>query len=171
MACVLLGGGLLAAAMLVALAPTVNGDNYCGRVYFDTSTGPACADTMAVRRTWSVALAAAGSSVLMAVVSAARRPALAVAAVLGSIALAAVLVGFNRLLQPIPPRIAYCGSILNRIVLPDVAGHDDHCLALLRPYEQAGKAAFGVATATAVAGVGAVLWPRLRTTIGRPTGG
>ena len=45
----LFGFALLLWAAAIGLAPTLSGDNYCGRLYFDTQRHFACRDAMARR--------------------------------------------------------------------------------------------------------------------------
>lgn len=93
------GIALFGCAATIAVAPTLNGDNYCGRLYFDTNRSGGCRDTMAMRSVWVVVLAGAGVAVLAGVIGATRQPRLLLAALLAAMTLGAVLVGFNRLLQ------------------------------------------------------------------------
>jgi hypothetical protein len=147
---VVLGLALLTWAAVIALAPTLSGDNYCGRLYFDTQRHAACRDTMAERSVWFLVLAGLGAIMLAWVVIATRRPRLMVAGLLGAIAVAGVLVGFNRLLQPTPP-IVYCGSVLNRHG-PYEGAREEGCEAIHSSMKQAAAGAFAV---SAFAGLGA----------------
>lgn len=149
---VVAGLAVLAWAAVIALAPTVNGDNYCGRLYFDTQRNSACSETMAARSVWFLLLAGLGVAMLAWVVIATRRPRLMVAGLLGAIAVAGVLVGFNRLLQPTPPTL-YCGSVLNQHG-PYEGAREQRCEAIHSSMKRAATVAF---TISAVAGIGAGL--------------
>lgn len=94
---------LMGLAALVALAPVTDGDNYCGRLYFDTSRGAACRSTMAARTAWFVALTTASVLVWTAGLAVVRSRRLLLVTVFGAIAIGGVLVGLNRLLEPTPP--------------------------------------------------------------------
>lgn len=150
MAPVLLGLALLGTAAVIALVPTLNGDNYCGRLYFDTQRNSACGDTMAARSVWFLVFAGLGLLMLTWVVIGTRRPRLMVAGLLGAVAVAGVLVGFNRLLQPTPPTV-FCGSVLNRHG-PYEGARKARCEAIHSSKKRAAMAAFAV---SAVAGLGA----------------
>ena len=163
---VLLGLALLACAAVIALAPTVDGDNYCGRLYFDTQRHSACKDTMATRSVWFLVFASLGLLILAWALVATRRPRLVVAGLFGAIAVAGVLVGFNRLLQPTPPTV-FCGSVLNRHG-PYEGTREERCEAIHSSMKGAATAAFAV---SALAGVGAavgLLGPRREPHGGRP---
>lgn len=147
---VVLGLALLAWAAVIALAPTEDGDNYCGRLYFDTQGHSACQDTMAARSVWFLVLAGLGVVMLAWALVATRRPQLVVAGLLGAIAVAGILVGFNRLLQPTPPTL-YCGSVLNQHG-PYEGARKERCEAIHSSMKRAATAAFAV---SAVAGLGA----------------
>jgi hypothetical protein len=145
-----LGLVLLAWAAVIALLPTLDGDNYCGRLYFDTQRSAPCQDTMARRSVWFLVLVGLGLLMLTWVLVATRRPRLMVAGLLGAIALAGVLVGFNRLLQPTPNTV-FCGSVLNQHG-PYEGAREVRCEAIHSSMKRAATAAFAV---SAVAGIGA----------------
>ena len=147
---VLVGLALLGAAAVIALAPTENGDNYCGRLYFDTQRGPACQDTMAMRGLWFLVLTGLGAVMLTWVLAASGRPRLMVAGLLVAIAVAGVIVGLNRLLQPTPPTV-FCGSVLNQHG-PYEGARKARCEAIHSSMKRTAIAAFAV---SAVAGLGA----------------
>ncbi len=149
-----MGLALLAWAAVIALAPTLDGDNYCGRLYFDTQRHAACQDTMAARSVWFLVLAGLGVVMLAWVVIATRRPRLLVAGLLGAIAVVGVLVGFNRLLQPTPPTV-FCGSVLNRHG-PYEGAREARCEAIHSSMKRTATAAFAV-SGLAGLGAGAVL--------------
>lgn len=145
---------LLGWAAVIALAPTLSGDNYCGWLYFDTQRHSACRDTMAMRTMWFVVIAGLGLVLLAWVLVATRRPRLMVAGVLGAIAVAGVLVGFNRLLQPTPPTV-FCGSVLNQHG-PYEGARKERCEAIHSSMKRAATAAFAVSALSGL-GAGAVL--------------
>lgn len=150
-------GVLLAVAGFIGLDPALAGDNYCGRLYFDTQWNSACRTTLAIRAGWFLAIAGAAVALAVGLVATARRPRMVGAAALGAIALIGVLVGFNRLLQPIaasvPFQTQFCGSVLNRHGSPFDQSYNRKCDDLLGPRKRAAAVAFGVA---ALSGAGAV---------------
>jgi len=158
----LVAGSLLLVAALIALAPTEHGDNYCGRLYFDTNRTAVCRHTMAVRGIWFLGFAAVAAAILIVVLVSVGRPRLFITVLLGALALTGVLVGFNRLLQPIDTRTAYCGSVLNPIVIPDVAGHDFRCDALFVPFKRTATGAFVVSALAGLLAAGSSVWPKWR---------
>jgi hypothetical protein len=147
-----LGLVLLAWAAVIALLPTLDGDNYCGRLYFDTQRTSPCQDTMARRSVWFLLLAGLGVAMLAWVVIATRRPRLMVAGLLGAIAVAAALIGFNRLLQPTPNTV-FCGSVLNGHG-PYEGPREERCEEFYSSMKRAATGAFAV---SGVAGIGAAL--------------
>lgn len=154
MAPVVAGVALLVWAALIALAPTLDGDNYCGRLYFDTQRNAACQDTMAMRGVRFLVLAGLGVVPLAWVLVATRRPSVIVAGMLGAVAVAGVLVGFNRLLQPTPPTV-FCGSVLNRHG-PYEGAREARCEAIHSSMKRAATLAFGVSALSTI-GAGAIL--------------
>jgi hypothetical protein len=156
---VLLGLALLVWAAVIGLAPTLDGDNYCGRLYFDTQLNSACKDTMARRSVWFLVLAGPGLLMLAWTLAATRGRRLMVAGLLAAIAVVGVLVGFNRLLQPTPPTV-FCGSVLNQHG-PYEGAREARCKAIHSSMTQAAVAAFAVSAVAAV-GAGAALHGRER---------
>lgn len=147
---VVLGLPLLAWAAVIGLTPTLNGDNYCGRLYFDTQRNSACRDLLATRSTWFLVLTGVGLVLLAWTLIATRRRRLMVAGLLAAVAVVGVLVGFNRLLQPTPPTV-FCGSVLNQHG-PYEGARKARCRAIHSSMTRAAVVAFAV---SAVAGVGA----------------
>lgn len=148
--------GLVAIAGLIALDPALSGDNYCGRLYFDTQWNSACRMRLAIRAGWFLAMAGAGVALAIGLVVSARRPRLPAAAALSAMALIGVLVGFNRLLQPIavsvPFQTQFCGSVLNRFESPFDRSYNRRCEDLVGPHKRAAAIAFALA---ALSGAGA----------------
>lgn len=152
--------GWVAAALLVtgagavALQPVTRGDNYCGRVYFDTARTAPCGSVMSARTAVCAALILAAVILGAALVVRSRpRRELAVA-VLTAVSAALVLVGVNRVLEPTSPM--YCGSVLNRHRASD-AQIDRRCDDLLAAFKGQTAAAFAGAS---VVGVSAALYAR-----------
>jgi hypothetical protein len=143
-------GGLAAIAGLIALDPVLSGDNYCGRLYFDTQWNSACRTTWAIRAGWFLALAGAAVVLAVGLVASARRPRMAAGAALAGIALIGILVGFNRLLQPVQSQ--FCGSVLNRHESPLDRSYNMRCDALVAHHKRAATVAFAAA---ALGGAGA----------------
>lgn len=150
--------GLIVLAALVALAPVTNGDNYCGRLYFDTIRSNACSSTMAARSVWVLALTGGSAALWTAVLLAVRRLRWLLVTVLGVAALGGVVVAFNRLLEPTPNTV-FCGSVLNRHHSSEPA-REARCNALLAPYGRAAVKAFVVSAVTGSAAIGVAIWPR-----------
>lgn len=151
-----LGLTLLAGAAVIALTTTVHGDNYCGRLYFDTQRHSACKDTMTTRSVWFLVVAGPGLLMLAWTLVATRRRRVVVAGLLAATAVVGVLVGFNRLLQPTPPSL-FCGSVLNQHG-PYGGVRAARCRAIHSSMTRAATAAFAV-SALAGVGVGAALSP------------
>jgi hypothetical protein len=164
-ACAALG----AIASLIALDPVLSGDNYCGRLYFDTQWNPACRTTMAIRAGWFLALAGATVVLAVGLVASARRPGMPAVAAFAAIAVIGVLVGFNRLLQPLavslPVRTQFCGSVLNRHESPFDRSYNRACDDLLGPHKRAAALAFAFA---ALSGAGAMVIDRTARTVRPP---
>lgn len=146
----LLGLAVLVWASVIGLLPTLSGDNYCGRLYFDTQRNSACRETMARRSVWFLVLVGLGVLLLAWTLVATRRRRLMVAGLFGAIAVVGVLVGFNRLLQPTPPTV-FCGSVLNQHG-PYEGARKARCEAIHSSMNRAATAAFAV---SALAGLGA----------------
>jgi hypothetical protein len=142
---------LLVVASFIALAPVTNGDNYCGRVYFDTVRSNACRSTMSGRLVWVLVLAAGSIAIMAAVLIARHRPWLLLAGALGIIAIGSALLGGNRLLEPTPPT-QFCGSVLNRHG-PYEPAREAQCEELLAPYRRAAVLAFATAAVTGTAAI------------------
>lgn len=142
---------LFAVATFIALRPVESGDNYCGRLYFDRQWNAACRDDLAILAGWFLALAGAAVVIVGGLLVTARRPPSLAAATLGAVAIIGILIGLNRLLQPIAPSVAFCGSVLNPHTFPFDRTYATRCDHLLDPYKRAAVVAFGVA---AVCGAG-----------------
>jgi hypothetical protein len=156
-----------AIAVLIALDPVVSGDNYCGRLYFDTHWIPACRTPLAMRAGWFLALGGAAVVIAAGLLVTARKPRVLGVAALGAVALISVLIGFNRLLQPVapamPPRVqAFCGSVLNRHESPFDQTFNNRCDDLLGPNKRAAALALGIGATAGAAACGAAFWPSKR---------
>ena len=107
-------GVLLIVGLTLALLPQYAGDNYCGRLFFDSRAQAPC-DSARRARALLVALLVGPSSVGLAaafVLGARRRLPMAVLLVGGVVSMCLVLIGVNRLLEP--ANGAACGSVVNR---------------------------------------------------------
>src|SRR4051794_24796845 len=87
--------GLAAIAGLVAVDPALSGDNYCGRLFFDTQWNSACRTTLAIRAGWFLAMSGAAVALAIGLLASARRPHMIAPVTLAAIAFIGILVGFN----------------------------------------------------------------------------
>lgn len=78
-----------------------------------------------------------------------------VAGLLGAIAVAGVLVGFNRLLQPTPPTV-FCGSVLNQHG-PYEGAREARCEAIHSSMKRSATAAFAISAAAGLGAAGALM--------------
>lgn len=154
-------GVLLIVGLALALVPQYVGDNYCGRLFFDSRAQAPC-DSARGARALLVALLVGPSSIGLAavmVLRTKRRLPIAVLIVGGAVSMCLVLIGLNRLLEPTEG--ASCGSVVNRHRSFDSA-FESACKQPIDARTRASLQAFAGAAVASVLTGGLVLFERRR---------
>jgi hypothetical protein len=137
-------------------------DSACGTVFYNTQRDGACTHPMALQTFWTVALGTWGLGLVVlpgtvAAVRAGHRATVA-AVVLSLAAVTLLLVGMNRLIQP----VGGCGSVVNPAPLAPKAPRIPECDAKHPPYRRAATASLGGAAAAAGGAVAVLARQRRR---------